>query len=419
MAKDTQIGGMSVEKLNYIDKFLQENYLDTNKLNGFVTGIFRKRKVVHSSALGFMDKELKKPMNLDTIFRIYSMTKPITSVALMQLYEKGLFQLDDPVSKYIEEFDNLKVYVSGDQKHFVTQDTIRRMTIHDLLTHQAGFTYGLTRITEVDAAYQDLGLVFSDAPMQEKIKLLTQLPLEFQPGSHWNYSVATDVCGYLIELLSGKSLDQYFLDEIFDPLNMVDTSFHVSDSKIDRLATNYEFQPFGPPIRTDNPIYGNFTSPPQFLSGGAGLLSTFDDYLHFCQMILNKGIYKGNRILSRKTIELMSQNHLIDKTDPNSQLLWSNSDLRERGFSGGSDDRYFWNQGGVGFGLGFSVLINPANSQSSGSVGELSWGGWASTTFWIDPIEDLIVIFLTQLLPSDSYNVRKELKSLVYSAIED
>lgn len=262
MAKDTQIGGMSVEKLNYIDKFLQENYLDTNKLNGFVTGIFRKRKVVHSSALGFMDKELKKPMNLDTIFRIYSMTKPITSVALMQLYEKGLFQLDDPVSKYIEEFDNLKVYVSGDQKHFVTQDTIRRMTIHDLLTHQAGFTYGLTRITEVDAAYQDLGLVFSDAPMQEKIKLLTQLPLEFQPGSHWNYSVATDVCGYLIELLSGKSLDQYFLDEIFDPLNMVDTSFHVSDSKIDRLATNYEFQPFGPPIRTDNPIYGNFTSPP-------------------------------------------------------------------------------------------------------------------------------------------------------------
>ena len=171
MAKDTQIGGMSVEKLNYIDKFLQENYLDTNKLNGFVTGIFRKRKVVHSSALGFMDKELKKPMNLDTIFRIYSMTKPITSVALMQLYEKGLFQLDDPVSKYIEEFDNLKVYVSGDQNHFVTQDTIRRMTIHDLLTHQAGFTYGLTRITEVDAAYQDLGLVFSDAPMQEKIKL--------------------------------------------------------------------------------------------------------------------------------------------------------------------------------------------------------------------------------------------------------
>ena len=293
------------------------------------------------------------------------------------------------------------------------------MTIHDLLTHQAGFTYGLTRITEVDAAYQDLGLVFSDAPMQEKIKLLTQLPLEFQPGSHWNYSVATDVCGYLIELLSGKSLDQYFLDEIFDPLNMVDTSFHVSDTKIDRLATNYEFQPFGPPIRTDNPIYGNFTSPPQFLSGGAGLLSTFDDYLHFCQMILNKGIYKGNRILSRKTIELMSQNHLIDKTDPNSQLLWSNSDLRERGFSGGSDDRYFWNQGGVGFGLGFSVLINPATSQSSGSVGELSWGGWASTTFWIDPIEDLIVIFLTQLLPSDSYNVRKELKSLVYSAIED
>ena len=279
MAKDTQIGGMSVEKLNYIDKFLQENYLDTNKLNGFVTGIFRKRKVVHSSALGFMDKELKKPMNLDTIFRIYSMTKPITSVALMQLYEKGLFQLDDPVSKYIEEFDNLKVYVSGDQKHFVTQDTIRRMTIHDLLTHQAGFTYGLTRITEVDAAYQDLGLVFSDAPMQEKIKLLTQLPLEFQPGSHWNYSVATDVCGYLIELLSGKSLDQYFLDQIFDPLNMVDTSFHVSDTKIDRLATNYEFQPFGPPIRTDNPIYGNFTSPPQFLSGGAGLLSTFDDYL--------------------------------------------------------------------------------------------------------------------------------------------
>ena len=397
--------GFAPERLSFIDDHLQRNYLDSNRYVGTLMGIYRRGELGYVSSMGLMDREAKRPMSRDTIFRIYSMTKPITSVALMTLYEKGLFQLDDPVSEYIPSFRDFEVYQDGVIGNFKTSGLEREMTVRDLLTHQSGLTYGFMERTNVDYAYRELGIEKeSQESLQEFVELLTTIPLEFSPGKAWNYSVSTDVCGYLIEVISGQTLDEFFRRKIFEPLDMVDTGFYVSSDKKTRLASCYEYEELKQPKLVDDAITGKYLHPPQVLSGGGGLVSTLDDYMSFCKMILNGGDAADHRIISRKTLDLMSSNHLVN-----------GGDLRSCAYGRWSETSYT----GVGFGLGFSVLLDPGASQVSGSIGELAWGGAASTAFWIDPLEDLAVVFLTQLLPSSQFNVRRELRSLVYSAISD
>ena len=397
--------GFSTEKLKNIESHLQEKYIDTNRYVGTLTGIYRNGQLGFISTLGLMDRESRKPIERDTIFRIYSMTKPITSVALMSLYEKGLFQLDDPVSEYIPAFKDLNVYAEGIFGNYKTTYPDREMTIRDLLSHQSGLTYGFMERSNVDAAYRELGIEKeSQQNLQEFVAVLSSIPLEFSPGTAWNYSVSTDVCGYLIEVISGKTLDMFLEEEIFQPLGMSDTGFYVPSSKTRRLSSNYEYREGQEPILVDDANTGSYINPPTLFSGGGGLVSTLDDYMAFCKMVLGRGSLEGHRILSRKTLDLMSSNHLTN-----------GKDLRSCAYGRWSETSYT----GVGFGLGFSVLLDPAASQVSGSKGELAWGGAASTAFWIDPLEDMAVVFLTQLLPSSTYNVRRELRSLVYSALSD
>ena len=397
--------GFSTDKLKKLESYLQENYINTNRYVGTLTGIYRNGQLGFISPLGLMDRESRKPVERDTIFRIYSMTKPITSVALMSLYEKGLFQLDDPVSEYIPAFKDLNVYSEGIFGNYKTTYPDREMTIRDLLSHQSGLTYGFMERSNVDAAYRELGIEKeSQQNLQEFVNVLSTIPLEFSPGTAWNYSVSTDVCGYLIEVISGKTLDMFLEEEIFQPLGMSDTGFYVPSSKTQRLSSNYEYREGQEPILVDDANTGSYINPPTLFSGGGGLVSTLDDYMAFCKMVLGRGSLAGHRILSRKTLDLMSSNHLTN-----------GKDLRSCAYGRWSETSYT----GVGFGLGFSVLLDPAASQVSGSKGELAWGGAASTAFWIDPLEDMAVVFLTQLLPSSTYNVRRELRSLVYSALSD
>ena len=398
--------GFSSKRLVALDEHLQKNYIESQRYSGVLTGIFRKGELVHASPIGLRDVENKKPVQRDTIFRIYSMSKPITSVALMTLYEKGLFQLDDPVSEYIPQFKNLEVFDSGVYGEFDTTRVNREMTVRDLLSHQSGLTYGFVNRTNVDRAYRDAGVgeIRTMGNLQKMIECLSEIPLEFSPGDRWNYSVSTDVCGYLVEVISGKPFDVFLDEVIFQPLGMIDTGFYVKESEKERLASLYQYNESGPPLLVSDFDAGDYTRNPSFLSGGGGLVSTLDDYMAFCQMILGNGKYNDEMILGRKTLDLMGSNHLSNGVD-----------LEQVAFGRWSETQYR----GVGFGLGFSVLLDPAASQVSGSKGELAWGGAASTAFWIDKSEDLAVVFLTQLLPSSSYNVRRELRTLVYSAIED
>ena len=398
--------GFSSGRLTALDEHLQKNYIENQRYSGVLTGIFRKGELVHASPIGLRDIENKKPVRRDTIFRIYSMSKPITSVALMTLYERGLFQLDDPVSEYIPQFKNLEVFDSGVYGEFETTRVNREMTVRDLLSHQSGLTYGFVNRTNVDRAYRDAGVgeIRTTGNLQKMIDSLSEIPLEFSPGERWNYSVSTDVCGYLVEVISGKPFDVFLDEVIFQPLGMVDTGFYVKESEKERLAALYQYNEAGLPVLVSDFDAGDYTRKPSFLSGGGGLVSTLDDYMAFCQMILGNGKYNDEMILGRKTLDLMGSNHLSNGVD-----------LEQVAFGRWSETQYR----GVGFGLGFSVLLDPAASQVSGSKGELAWGGAASTAFWIDKSEDLAVVFLTQLLPSSSYNVRRELRTLVYSAIED
>ena len=398
--------GFSSKRLAALDEHLQKNYIESQRYSGVLTGIFRKGELVHASPIGLRDIENRKPVQRDTIFRIYSMSKPITSVALMTLYEKGLFQLDDPVSEYIPQFKNLEVFDSGVFGDFETTRVNREMTVRDLLSHQSGLTYGFVNRTNVDRAYREAGVgeIRTTGSLQKMIDCLSEIPLEFSPGDRWNYSVSTDVCGYLVEVISGKSFDVFLDEVIFQPLGMVDSGFYVKEGEKERLASLYRYNESGSPLHVSDFDAGDYTRKPSFLSGGGGLVSTLDDYMAFCQMILGNGKYNGEMILGRKTLDLMGSNHLSNGVD-----------LEQVAFGRWSETQYR----GVGFGLGFSVLLDPAASQVSGSKGELAWGGAASTAFWIDKSEDLAVVFLTQLLPSSSYNVRRELRTLVYSAIED
>ena len=397
--------GMSSRRLGLIDDHIERNYIDTGKFTGSLVGIYRKGRLVHDSTMGLMDRERKKPVEWDTVFRIFSMTKPVTSVALMMLFEKGLIQLDDPVYRYIPSFRKLEVYVSGVDGSFETRAPDRSLTIKDLLSHQSGFTYDFLKENEIDAAYSSRGIgSATQKDLASLIDSLSDLPLLFSPGDRWNYSVSTDVCGHLVELISGQSLDTFFYENIFEPLGMSDTGFYVPAVDIPRFSANYLYNLNGLPKLLDDPLKSRFIKRPSFLSGGGGLVSTAEDYLSFCRMILGGGQLNGNRILSRKTIDLMSANHLTGGVD-----------LAEVASGRWSETSYQ----GMGFGLGFSVVKDPSMTLVPGSVGELAWGGMANTAFWIDPLEDMAVVFMRQLVPSGIYNIRRELRTLVYSAIED
>ena len=407
--------GLSKEKIMAMENFFKEKYIQNGKLAGIQTLIARKGKVIHFKSTGLRDVENNKKIEKDTIFRIYSMTKPITSVALMQLFEQGLFQLADPVSKFLPEFKNPKVFLSGSYPHFMTSPAEREITIRDLLTHTAGLTYGFHYRTNVDHAYRKVwsgprgdntDFSFPPLDLENFSKSIASLPLEFSPGDKWNSSVATDICGRLVEVLSDMTLDAYFSKYIFKPLKMKDTSFYVPKNKLSRFAACYERTPKEYlKLQDSGDAKSGYSSMPLHLSGGGGLVSTTEDYFNFCQMLLNGGLFEGKRLLSRKTIELMTSNHLP-----------GNQDMVTMGSEGSfSEIRYK----GVGFGLGFGVNIDLADTQNSGSVGSYNWGGAASTFFWVDPKEELICILMTQLMPSGYYPIRMQMQSMVYSSFID
>lgn len=396
---------LSTERLARIDRLLQTRYLDTRKLPCAVTLIEHKGKIVHHGSLGYMDVERARPVREDTLFRIYSMTKPITSIAFMMLVEEGAVALDEPVHRHIPEWRDLAVFEAGFMETFRTRRISRPMRIVDLLRHTSGLTYGFQQRTNVDAAYRKCGLGEVGGPvgLDAMIEGLAKMPLEFSPGDAWNYSVSTDVLGYLVGRISGVPFERFLRERIFDPLGMHDTDFHVPAHKAARLAACYRFTPTAPMQLVDDPHESALLAPPAFVSGGGGLVSTLPDYLRFARMLLNGGSLDGVRIVSPKTLELMTANHLPD-----------GKDLTQLSVSLFSEATY----AGVGFGLGFAVTLDPAKTLMPGTAGDFSWGGMASTYFWVDPREELIVIFLTQLMPSSTYPLRRELRTLVYSAFE-
>jgi CubicO group peptidase (beta-lactamase class C family) len=395
MRKTPEDVGLSGSRLYKID-LLTRRYIEEGKLPGTITLVARRGEIVHLSCQGKMDIEADKEMADDTIFRIFSMSKPITSVALMMLYEDGRFQLDCPVSRYIPAWKQLKVH---SREGLI--EPAREMTIRDLLTHTSGLTYGFMNASPVDALYREHGV--ERAPdLEELVSRLSQMPLLFTPGSRWSYSVATDVCGYLVQKISDMPFDEFLKHQIFLPLEMEDTGFTVPADKVHRLAANYQHTADDGLRLVDAPETSTYLAPRGFLSGGGGLVSTVQDYSRFAHMLLNQGEYDGVRLLGRKTISLMTSNHL-----PN------NGDLSSMGQAVFSETPY----DGIGFGLGFSVMLNPATAPILGTPGEFAWGGAASTYFFVDPVEELVVILMTQLMPSSTYPIRRELRVLAYQSL--
>ncbi len=409
--------GMSTAALDRLEAHLKSRYIDAGRFPGTQLLVYRRGKVVHSTAQGYADLARKVAVKDDTIFRIYSMTKPITTVAFMMLFEEGRVALDEPVHKYIPEWKNLGVFVAGTAPAFLTRPPSRPMLIVDLLRHTSGLTYGFQQRSNVDAAYRamKIGEVEKSGTLETMIADLAKIPLEFSPGEAWNYSVSTDVAGYLIGKISGQPFEQFLKRRILDPLGMSDTGFHVPADKAHRLAACYSADPQGGMTfhaterkdtltLQDDPATSSFLSPPSLISGGGGLCSTVADYLTFCRALINGGELGGVRLLSPKTLALMTANHLP-----------GGRDLPEMSRSLFSEATY----NGIGFGLGFSVTLDPAKTLIPGSPGEYAWGGAATTSFWIDPLEELITIFMTQVLPSSAYPIRRELRTMVYAAITD
>jgi CubicO group peptidase (beta-lactamase class C family) len=396
--------GLSSAGLTRIDEHLVNRYIAQGKIAGTLTLVARRGQVAFLSPLGLMDRERDKPMLKDTLFRIYSMTKPITSVALMTLHERGVFELSDPVHKWLPSWEHLRVYRYGRYPNFTTTPVDRPMTVRDLLTHMSGLSYGIVERTYVDAAYRQLGVGDGKGTLRDMVDKLSHLPLEFSPGTRWGYSVATDVIGYLIELMSGKPFDEYLREKIFQPLGMVDTGFTVPADKVARFAANYSRTADRQTVLLDDPADSHYTRPKTFFSGGSGLVSTAADYVRFAEMLRRGGELDGARILGPRSIKYMTSNHLPNGGDLASHAAGSFGETRYEG---------------VGFGLGFHVTLDPVRAQVPSSVGEYGWGGMASTAFWNDPIEDLTVIFMTQLVPSTTFNFRGQLKSIVYGAIID
>ena len=404
MEVDPTAAGFCPAKLSKLDHHLISHYIEPKKISGFSLRIVRRGQVAHNASVGVMDIERDKAMRDDTIFRIYSMSKPVTSVALMMLLEEGRFQLTDPVYKFIPSWRNHRVWVEGEGDTMVTRAPNAPMTVQHLLCHTAGLTYGgfLPGLElPVDPAYAAAGISRAgNDTLQEFVEKLAEVPLLYEPGSRWSYSMSTDVCGYLVEAISGQPFESFLQDRLFGPLDMPDTGFSVSDANLDRFAACYERAPDKSLRLQDDPETSRYRSAPRAPSGAGGLVGTVSDYANFCEMLLQKGQFRGKQIIGRPILELMTRNHLGNQ---------SLSQMAVGGFSETSND-------GVGFGLGFATTMDAA---SSGTVGEgdFYWGGLASTLFWVDPIEDLYAIFMTQLIPSSTFNFRGQIKNLVYGAL--
>lgn len=399
--------GMSSERLARIDRFLKEEYVEPGKLAGTLLLVSRRGTQVHLSVQGLADCERGTPLSEDTIFRIYSMTKPLTSVAFMMLVEEGKVALDDPVERYIPSWKELGVFVAGVDGAFLTKRVEAPMRIIDLLRHTSGLTYAFQQRTNVDAAYRKFGIGTIEKPavgLDAMIEALAGVPLEFAPGTAWNYSISTDVIGYLVGKISGEPFEEFLKSRILAPLGMEDTDFFVPPDKAQRLAACYGLDAKGKTVLQDDPAKSPFLEPPAFVSGGGGLVSTASDYMKFCQMMLHGGAANGTQFLSPKTIELMTLNHLPDGRE---LIAMSRSMFSEAAYAG------------LGFGLGFARTLDVARTQTAGSVGAYHWGGAASTVFWNDPTEELAVVFMTQFIPSSYYPIRRDLRTLVYAAITE
>jgi len=387
--------GFSSERLLRINS-LMNRYLESGKLAGMVTCVVRSGQVVHYETFGHQNLETQTPMSQDSIFRIYSMTKPIASVALMILYEESLFNLTDAVSQYIPAFKDAKVWGADG----TLESPVRPITVQDLLRHTAGLSYGgyAESQSPVDKLYDEADLSNTKITNAELVDRIANLPLMFHPGSKWHYSYATDIVGYLVEVLSGKPLADFMQEKIFDPLGMDDSAFHIDPSKLDRFCTLYGKTSNSDFSVLDLPDSSEYLPPVATHSGGSGLVSTTADYLLFAQCILNKGELNGVRLLGPKTVELMTCNHLSQALLP---IAFEGTEPML----------------GMGFGLGFSVMLDAAQTGVMGSVGDHGWGGYAETFFWIDPKEDLIAILMTQYSPSQTYPIRKEFRTAVYQSL--
>ncbi|MFC3123591.1 serine hydrolase domain-containing protein [Pseudoroseomonas globiformis] len=395
--------GLCPTRLSAVTRWA-ERQVQEDRLAGLVTLVARRGEVALLDATGLADLERGTPMAADTIFRIYSMTKPITSLAVLMLYEEGRFQLDDPITRFLPCFRDMRVAVGGARGKIDTVPAERDITFRDLLTHTSGLTYGFMQSTLVDALYRERGVDFqiAETSLAEVVEQAATLPLIAQPGREWNYSIATDVLGHLVALISGQSFEAFLRDRILAPLGMRDTGFHVPEADHRRLSANYIRAPEGGLELIDDPSMSPYRRPRSVCSGGGGLVSTAADYWRFCQLMLNKGELDGIRLLGRKTAELMTSNHLRGDMAAMGQPRWSETTAE-----------------GIGFGLGFSVMLDPARAQIIGTPGEYAWGGAASTAFWIDPAEDMAVILMTQLMPSSTWPLRRELRVLTYQAVID
>jgi CubicO group peptidase (beta-lactamase class C family) len=377
--------------------------VDEGRIPGGMTLVGRRGKVAYFDTYGSMDIEAGRPLQDDTIFRIYSMTKPIVSVGLMTLYEEGLFQVDEPVSKYLPQLKGLKVLAGGTAEVPVLREAEREMSIRDVLGHTSGLGRGRGNDSVVGQMYRNTGLPHSsghEGTLESMIDTLGTLPLVFDPGKHWLYSIATNVVGRLIEVLSGQRLDAFLQERILAPLGMVDSGFHVPEPEWDRLAACYEPGPGGALKLEDAPATSHYRHPQQFLSATGGMVSTMHDYARFARMLANGGELEGARIIGPRTLRYMASNHLADGKDMAALTM------------GGYSETSRWGQG---FGLGFSVLLDPVVAGTIGTAGEYGWSGAAGTTFFISPGEDLFAVFMTQL--RNVQPLRRELRTTIYGSI--
>ena len=406
MNVDAAGAGFQEEKLARIGAHLRENYVEPGKIPGCQVLVSRHGIPAYFESMGLMDRERGKAMRDDTIFRIYSMTKPITSVALMMLWEEGRFQLTDPIHRFIPSWRDQRVWQEGVGDEMVTRPPLAPPTMQHILSHTAGLTYGglLPGLeTPVDEAYQGLGVARGQGEtLREFADKLGRVPLLYDPGQRWCYSLATDVCGALVEIISGQPFEVFLQERILQPLGMVDTGFRVADEQVDRFAACYMRLPDKRLILEDDPETSHYRHKRNFFSGGGGLVGTTTDYMAFCEMLRQGGQYNGYQLLGRRTLELMTANHLLGGQSLAQMALGAFSETANAG---------------VGFGLGFASTLDEVASASVGA-GDFYWGGRASTLFWVDPEEDLQVIFMTQLIPSSTFNFRGQLKNIVYGALK-
>ncbi len=396
--------GIDPERLGRIRDRMRP-YVDDGLLPGWLYVVARAGKVVAVETYGHRDVEAGLPVEVDTLFRLYSMTKPITSVAALMLWEQGAFELKDPVARFLPDLAGVRVWRGGSALNPVTEPVTEPLTVWNLLTHTAGFTYGFHHAHPVDAMYRAAGFEWGVPPgidSAEAVARWAQLPLVFQPGTEWNYGVSTDVLGRLVEVVSGQPLDRFFAERIFRPLGMTDTGFCAPVDQQHRLAALYAPTPGTRVARRLDAMGDHAKTEPTFLSGGGGLVGTAHDYHRFATMLLRRGLLDGCRVLGPRSVAFMASNHLPGGAD---LTAFGRPLFAETAFDG------------VGFGLGVSVTIDPIKAKVPGSVGDFSWGGAASTTFWVDPTEDLTCLFLTQLLPSSTHPLRSQLKALVHQAL--